>query len=88
MKYKGVIKVNNKFIPLEVYKIQTSIFGSTVLIYNEDKSNIWEEHEPNNVKVIKDFIGRNIEKCYATGYLNKKGQIVLVDLIQDKKYYF
>ena len=77
--------------PLEVYKLQTSLFstvGSTVLIYNEDRTQVWEETKPNNVKALQKFMGKHVLKCYACGYQNKKGQIVLVDLVKDKQYWF
>lgn len=77
---------------LEVYKMQTSLFSSdgigSVLIYNEDRTQLWEEFKPNNVKVLKEFMGKNVVKCYAIGFQNKQGQIQLVDKIDDKKYFF
>lgn len=77
---------------LEVYKMQTSVFSSdgigSVLIYNEDRTQLWEEFEPNNVKTLKDFMGKDVVKCYAIGFQNKKGQIQLVDKINEPKYFF
>ena len=41
-------------IPLEVYKVQVALFGGpSVLIYNEDRTQQWEETKPNNVKSNK-----------------------------------
>lgn len=74
---------------LEVYKIQTALFGGpSVLIYNEDRTQMWEETKSNNVKALQEFMGKNVVKCYAIGFQNKKGQIVLVDKINEEKYYF
>ena len=74
---------------LEVYKIQVALFGGPgVLIYNEDRTQMLNEMNPKNVKVLRKFIGENVIKCYCCGYQNKKGQIVLVDKINDQKYYF
>lgn len=85
---KSFYKVKNKFIPLEVYKMQTAIFGTpSVLIYNEDRTQIWEETKPNNVKALQEFMGNTV-KCYACGFQNKKGQIQLVDLVPEKEYWF
>ena len=77
---------------LEVYKMQTSLFSSdgigSVLIYNEDRTQLWEEFKPNNVKALREFMGKNVVKCYACGYQNDKGQIVLVDKIDEEEYWF
>lgn len=76
---------------LEVYKLQTSLFstaGSTVLIYNEDRTQMWEETKLNNVKALQEFMGKGVVKCYAIGFQNNKGQIQLVDKIDEPKYFF
>lgn len=74
---------------LEVYKVQVALFGGpSVLIYNEDKTQLWEESNKNNVETLRNFIGKNTIKCYCIGYQNKKGQIMLVDKINDEKYFF
>lgn len=92
MKYNAYdIRNPNKTEKLEVYKLQTSLFstaGSTVLIYNEDRTQMWEETKPNNVKALQEFMGKHIAKCYACGYQNEKGQIVLVDKVPEKEYWF
>lgn len=78
--------------PLEVYKMQTSLFSSngigSVLIYNEDRTQEWEETKPNNVQALKDFMGKDVIKCYAAGYQNDNGQIVLVTKVDEKQYWF
>ena len=54
---KNFYKIENKMIPLEVYKVQVALFGGpSVLIYNEDRTQQWEETKPNNVKAIREFI--------------------------------
>ena len=86
---KNFYKTKNKIVPLEVYKVQVALFGGpSVLIYNEDRTQEWEETKPKNVKALLNFIGKNIVKCYCAGYQNDNGQIVLVDKIEDKKYWF
>ena len=90
MKYKNnFYKIDGKIIPLEVYKLQTALFGDpSVLIYNEDKTQLWEETKPNNVKVLQKFMGKNVVKCYACGFQNDKGQIQLVDKVNEPEYWF
>lgn len=74
---------------LEVYKVQVALFGGpSVLIYNEDRTQEWEEHKPNNVEALRKFIGKDTAKCYCCGYQNDKGQIVLVDIVKNKTYWF
>ena len=74
---------------LEVYKVQVALFGGpSVLIYNEDRTQEWEEHKKNNVEALIKFIGKGVVKCYCCGYQNEQGQIVLVDKIYNEKYFF
>ena len=69
-------------VKLEVYKVQVSIFGTpAVLIYNEDRSQSYEETNPNNIKAIRDFIGKNTLKCYIAGNMNSDGKIVFQKVI-------
>lgn len=90
MQYKNnFYKVGKKVVPLEVYKVQVALFGGpSVLIYNEDKTQVWEEHKKNNVETLINFIGKNIVKCYCAGYQNEQGQIVLVDKVEEQEYWF
>ena len=75
--------LDNIEIELEVYKVQTSLFGKTpsVLIYNEDKTQMYETANPKEVKTIRKFIGLKSVKEYCCGYQNEDGQIVLQKLI-------
>lgn len=90
MKYENnFYKYNGKFVPLEIYKLQTALFGGpSVLIYNEDRTQEWEETKSNNVKALQEFMGKNVVKCYACGFCNEKGQIQLVEKINNEKYWF
>lgn len=90
MQYKNnFYKLDGEFVPLEVYKVQVALFGGpSVLIYNEDRTQQWEETKPNNVKAIREFIGMNTYKCYCCGFCNKKDQIQLVDIVDNEKYWF
>lgn len=90
MKYDAYdVRNPNKGEKLEVYKLQTALFGGpAVLIYNEDKTEQWEETELNNVKVLQEFMGKNVVKCYACGFKNEKDQIVLVDKVDEEEYWF
>ena len=90
MKYENsVYMVKGKMVPLEIYKVQVALFGGpSVLIYNEDRSQMHEEYNPNNVKVLQEFIGKNVVKCYCCGYLDDNGKINLVDKVNDEKYWF
>ena len=90
MRYPGGYKLGNQIMPLEIYKLQTALFGGpSVLIYNEDRTQEWEEHKDNNVKALQEFMGKDVIKCYACGFQNPKtGQIQLVEKIEDTKYWF
>ena len=78
--------------PLEVYKMQTSLFSSlhkgSVLIYNEDRTQLWEEFGERNVKALQKFMGKNVVKCYACGYQDENGKIILVDKVDKEEYWF
>lgn len=69
-------------LELEVYKVQIALFGGpSALIYNEDRSQLWQVHSEKEVKEIRKLIGRNTVKCYVAGNLNPEGQIVLMKTI-------
>ena len=71
-------------IELEVYKVQVALFGGpSVLIYNEDRTQIYETQKPEEVKTICNFIGKNKIKAYVCGSQNKKGQIVMQKVIPE-----
>lgn len=89
MDFPGMMMSNPKQ-KLQVYKVQTAIFGTpSVLIYNEDRTELWEDSKPNRVKAIKDLIG-NKEKAYVVGYSDDNGIIHILEVLtdKDKKYYF
>ena len=75
---------------LEVYKVQIALFGGpAALIYNEDKSDMWEETDPKRVSELRHLIGNNVVKCYWCGYHDEKtDKIVLVDKVNEPKYFF
>ena len=81
MKIKCYIK--DIELNLEVYKVQVSIFGKqpSVLIYNEDKTQLYETDNKKEVRIIKTFIGQKTLKAYCCGYQNEDGQIVLQEMI-------
>lgn len=69
-------------VELEVYKVQIALFGGpAVLIYNEDRSEQWEETSPEGVKAISEFI-KHQPKSFVAGYCNDKGQICLEKLLE------
>jgi len=69
-------------IELEVYKVQIALFGGPgVLIYNEDRTEEWEETNPKEVKAISKFV-ENQSKSFVAGYLNDEGQICLEKLLE------
>ena len=76
--YIGKIEVE-----LEVYKVQVSLFGKTpsVLIYNEDKSQLYETCDKKEVMKIRKFIGHTTIKCYIAGNQNEDGRIVFQKVI-------
>ena len=89
MKYDAYDVRNPKPEKLEVYKLQTALFGGpSVLIYNEDRTQEWEEHKKNNVKALQEFMGPGVVKCYACGFQNEKGQIMLLEKVNNEKYWF
>lgn len=90
MKYDAYdVRNPNKGEKLEVYKIQVALFGGPgILIYNEDRTQEWEDFNPNNVNAIREFIGIDAYKAYACGYQDKNGKIILVDTVPEKEYWF
>lgn len=71
--------IGKEALELEVYKVQVSIFGcNAVLIYNEDRTQTWKETDKNNIKAIRNFIGKDIMKTYIVGRQDKKGRIVMM----------
>ena len=70
-------------LELEVYKVQVSLFGKTpsVLIYNEDKSQLYETCDRKELKTIRKFIGNKTLKCYVTGNQTEDGKIVFQKVI-------
>lgn len=76
--------IRDKKIKLEVYKVQITLFGGPgCLIYNEDRTEIWETHNENEVNQIKNFI--KSEKAFVAGQYNKKtGKIIIMHLLPDK----
>lgn len=76
--YIGNVEVN-----LEVYKVQVSLFGKipSVLIYNEDKSQLYETNDKKEVMRIRKFIGHTTIKCYIAGNQGEDGQIVFQKVI-------
>lgn len=90
MKIKAYLDTDE--IELEVFKVQVSLFGQpAVLIYNEDRTELYEETNPKDIKYIRNFIGRNTVKTYVAGNINPEGKIVLMkvlpkDVIKDIKW--
>lgn len=71
-------------LELEVYKVQVAIFGEpSALIYNEDRTQLYQMHARKEVKAIRKFIGKKTLKCYVGGILNPEGQIQLMKVIPD-----
>lgn len=69
-------------LELEVYKVQVSIFGEqSILIYNEDKTQLYQVYASKEVKAIRKFIGKKTLKCYVSGVLSPEGQIQLMKVI-------
>ena len=80
MKIKAYIDINE--IELEVFKVQTSLFGQpAVLIYNEDRTILYEETNLEAIKHIKKLIGQNTIKTYVAGSMNSDGKIVLTKVL-------
>lgn len=90
MQIEGI--VNGKPTTLEIYKLQTSLFRTnkyqSVLIYNEDRTQEYETSKTKEVQALQKFMGKNVIKCYACGYQNENGQIVLIEKELDKQYWF
>lgn len=71
----------------EVYKVQLSLFGvHSCLIYNEDRDEMWETTDKNEINEISKFVKGQV-KCFAAGRLNNKGQIILEKLLPNKTEY-
>lgn len=69
-------------LELEVYKVQVALFGGpSILIYNEDRTQMYETHNRNEVKEMQKLIGRQTTKCYVCGNQNSDGKIVLMKVI-------
>ena len=84
MKIKGYF-VKGEDIDLEVFKVQVSLFGQpAVLIYNEDRSYMYEETKPVNVKSIRNFIGKSTIKTYVAGNIDPEGKIHLMKVLPNK----
>ena len=68
---------------LEVYKVQVSIFGKTpsILIYNQDQSQLYETNDKREVSNIRKFIGSKNLKCFVAGNQNEDGKIVFQKVI-------
>lgn len=82
MKIKAYL--NDIELELEIYKVQVSIFGEpSVLIYNEDKTQLYQVYASKEIKAIRKFIGKKTLKCYVSGILNPEGQIQLMKVIPD-----
>lgn len=69
-------------LELEVYKVQVSIFGKqSILVYNEDKTQLYQVYADKEIKAIRKLIGKKTLKCYVCGILNPEGQIQLMKVI-------
>lgn len=79
--------VRNKPIKLEVYKVQIALFGGPgCLIYNEDKTELYETHDKSEVEAIHKFIKK--EKAFIAGQYNKKtGKIIIMHLLPDENLF-
>lgn len=78
-------KLDGKDTFREVYKVQVSLFGGpSILIYNEDRTQLYQVHSTIEIKAIQKFIGKNKVKVYVAGYQNEDGQIVMEKVIPDK----
>ena len=57
------------------------------LIYNEDRTEIWETSDKKEIKIIKDFV-ENKTKSYVAGTHDKKtGKIIMMHLLPDKNLF-
>ncbi len=79
--------IRNKPIELEVYKVQVSIFGKPgCLIYNEDRSELYETDDKDEVKAIKSFVKKY--KAFVAGKYDKKtGKIIIMHLLPDENLF-
>lgn len=69
-------------LELEVYKVQVSLFGQpAILIYNEDRSYIYEETNQKVIESIKNLIGKNTIKTYVAGNVDPEGKIRLMKVL-------
>lgn len=69
-------------LKLEVYKVQVALFGGpSILIYNEDKTQMYETSNRNEVNEMLKFIGKGNFKVYACGNRNSDGKITLMQVI-------
>lgn len=79
---KVKLKLSGVETEFEVYKVQLALFGGpAVLIYNQDRTEQWQETNPEQVKTISKFV-HNRPKSFVAGYLNPKGQICLEKLLE------
>jgi len=82
---KILCKLDGKEVLKEIYKVQVALFGGPgILIYNEDRSELWETHNKKEVSVIRNVIGKSNVKGYVAGHLNENGQIVIEKAIPYK----
>ena len=82
---KIVCDLDGNSVTKEVYKVQIALFGGpSALMYNEDKTQTYETNNRQEVKAIRDFIGKGNVKVYVMGHLNNNGQIVMEKVIPKK----
>ena len=80
MKINAYIDKNK--LELEVYKVQVSLFGQpAILIYNEDRSYMYEETNQKVIESIKNLIGKNTIKTYVAGNVDPEGKIHLMKVL-------
>lgn len=80
MKVKAYLDTEE--LELEVYKVQIAIFGGPgCLIYNEDRTEQYETHNPKEVNEISKLI-KGKSKAFVAGYYNDKQQICLEKLLE------
>lgn len=67
---------------MEVFKVQVSLFGQpAVLIYNEDRSYMYEETNQKAIKSIRNFIRKSTIKTYVAGNVDPEGKIQLMKVL-------
>ena len=82
---KILCKLDGKDVLKEVYKVQVSIFGTpSILIYNEDKTQLYQVHSKKEIQAIRKFIGQKNIKVYVAGDINEDGQIIMEKVIPNK----